>query len=76
MKSTGEVEAWVNLCEAFVKSQLGPARRRPLPVKYLTVKTMTPRAVQIAIALHAMNFTFASPPREPLPIRDAGIASR
>ena len=77
MKSTGEVMGvGKTFGEAFVKSQLGAGTTLPTSGKvFLTVKNNDKaRAVQVAIALRAMNFDLVATKGTASMIRDAGIA--
>ena len=76
MKSTGEVMGvGKTFGEAFVKSQLGAGTTLPTSGKvFLTVKNNDKvRAVQIAIALRAMNFDLVATKGTAIMIRDAGV---
>ena len=76
MKSTGEVMGvGKTFGEAFVKSQLGAGTTLPTAGKvFLTVKNNDKaRAVQVAIALRAMNFDLVATKGTASMIRDAGI---
>ena len=76
MKSTGEVMGvGKTFGEAFVKSQLGAGTTLPTAGKvFLTVKNNDKaRAVQVAIALRAMNFDLVATKGTAGMIRDAGI---
>lgn len=76
MKSTGEVMGvGKTFGEAFVKSQLGAGTSLPTAGKvFLTVKNNDKeRAVQVAIALHAMNFDLVATKGTASMIREAGI---
>ena len=77
MKSTGEVMGvGKTFGEAFVKSQLGAGTTLPTSGKvFLTVKNNDKaRAVQVAIALRAMNFDLVATKGTASMIRDAGVA--
>ena len=77
MKSTGEVMGvGKTFGEAFVKSQLGAGTTLPTSGKvFLTVKNNDKaRAVQVAIALRAMNFDLVATKGTASMIHDAGIA--
>jgi carbamoyl-phosphate synthase large subunit len=76
MKSTGEVMGvGKTFGEAFVKSQLGAGTKLPTSGKvFLTVKNNDkPRAVQVALALRAMNFDIVATKGTAVAIRAAGI---
>ena len=76
MKSTGEVMGvGKTFGEAFVKSQLGAGTTLPTSGKvFLTVKNNDKaRAVQVAIALRAMNFDLVATKGTASMIREAGI---
>lgn len=76
MKSTGEVMGvGATFGEAFVKSQLGAGTTFPKTGKvFLTVKNNDKtRAVQVAIALRALNFDLVATKGTAAVIRDAGI---
>ena len=76
MKSTGEVMGvGKTFGEAFVKSQLGAGTTLPTSGKvFLTVKNNDKaRAVQIAVALRAMNFDLVATKGTANLIREAGI---
>jgi carbamoyl-phosphate synthase large subunit len=76
MKSTGEVMGvGKTFGEAFVKSQLGAGTKLPISGKvFLTVKNKDkPRAVQVALALRAMNFDIVATKGTAVAIRAAGI---
>ena len=76
MKSTGEVMGvGKTFGEAFVKSQLGAGTTLPTAGKvFLTVKNNDKaRAVQVAIALRAMNFDLVATKGTASMIREAGI---
>ena len=76
MKSTGEVMGvGKTFGEAFVKSQLGAGTTLPTSGKvFLTVKNNDKaRAVQVAIALRAMNFDLFATKGTASMIREAGI---
>ena len=76
MKSTGEVMGvGKTFGEAFVKSQLGAGTTLPTSGKvFLTVKNNDKaRAVQVAIALRAMNFDLVATKGTAGMIREAGI---
>ena len=77
MKATGEVMGvGKTFGEAFVKSQLGAGTTLPTSGKvFLTVKNNDKaRAVQVAIALRAMNFDLVATKGTASMIHDAGIA--
>ena len=76
MKSTGEVMGvGKTFGEAFVKSQLGAGTKLPTSGRvFLTVKNNDkPRAVQVALALRAMNFDIVATKGTAVAIRAAGI---
>jgi carbamoyl-phosphate synthase large subunit len=76
MKSTGEVMGvGKTFGEAFVKSQLGAGTTLPTSGKvFLTVKNNDKtRAVQVAVALNALNFELVATKGTAAMIREAGI---
>jgi len=78
MKSTGEVMGvGKTFGEAFIKSQMGAGTHLPRSGKvFLTVKNSDkPRAVEVARALHALNFEVIATKGTNAAIQAAGIPS-
>ena len=79
MKSTGEVMGvGKTFGEAFVKSQLGAGTRLPRSGRvFLTVKNGDkPRAIEVARALHALNFEVLATKGTAAAINAAGVPCR